>query len=102
MSSSIIAYLIPGLHLHFYFSTPLPDIVIIFSPLHDFHVLMVLKPSPNWWTVHLDLIVKGCQGVFLLDILGIWTLKIGTHGSCGEIKDHGGHRKEGGKIGNRR
>ena len=28
-SSSIITYLIPGFHLHFYLSTPLPDIVIL-------------------------------------------------------------------------
>ena len=39
-SSSTIAYLIPGLHLHFYLSAPLADIVIVCSPLHDFHVLM--------------------------------------------------------------
>ena len=31
ISSSIIAYLIPRLHLHFYLSTPLPDFVIICS-----------------------------------------------------------------------
>ena len=50
--SSIIAYLIPGLHLHFYLSTPLPDIVIVCSPLYDLHVLMdpsafVLNTSLN-------------------------------------------------------
>ena len=51
-SPSIIAHLLPGLHLHFYLSTPLPDIVIVCSPLHDFHVLMdpsasVLNTSLN-------------------------------------------------------
>ena len=39
-SSSIIAYLIPELYLHFYLSPPLADSVIVCSPLHDFHVLM--------------------------------------------------------------
>ena len=39
-SSSVIAYLIPGLHLNFYLSTPLRDIVIVCSPLHDLPVLM--------------------------------------------------------------
>ena len=51
-SPSIIACLIPGLHLRFYLSTPLADIVIVWSPLHDFHVLMdpsafVLNTSLN-------------------------------------------------------
>ena len=66
-SSSMIAYLIPRLHLHFYLSTPLPDIVIVCSLLHDFHVLMdpsasVLNTSLNlnWWITYLDF---HCQGL---------------------------------------
>ena len=58
-SSSIIAYLIPGLHLHFYFSIPLPDIVLICSPLDNLHVLMDTSVSVlnsfldlNWWTTY--------------------------------------------------
>ena len=91
-SSSIIAYLVPGLYIHFYLSTPLPDIVIVCSPLHDFHVLMdssvpVLNSflNLNWWTMYLDFIAKGCQGLCLWDIFGIWKLVIGKHGSIGEI-----------------
>ena len=91
-SSSIIAYLIPGLHVHFYLSYPLPDIVIICSPLHEFHVLMdpsasVLNTSlnPMWWTAYLDFIAKGCQGVCPWDIFRIWKLVIGRHESIGEI-----------------
>ena len=56
----------------------------------------------NWWITYLDLIAKGCQGVCLWDILGIWKLVTGKHGSTGEIKDNGCHGSEGGKIGNRR
>ena len=81
-SSSIIAYLIPGLHLHFYLSTPLTDIVIVCSLLHDFHVMMdpsafVLNTSLNlfWWTTYLDFSPQGCQGVCLSDIVG--NLEIG-------------------------
>ena len=72
-SSSIIAYLVPRLHLHFYLSTPLPDIVIVFSLLHDFHVLMdpsgsVLKTSLNlnWWVTYLYFHCQGLpRGVFV-------------------------------------
>ena len=74
-SSSIIAYLIPELHIHFYFSTPLPDFVIICSPLHDFHVLMDSGVSVhntslnlNWCITYLDFIAQGCQGLCLRDI----------------------------------
>ena len=104
-SSSIMAYLVPGLHLHFYFSAPLPDIVIICSLLHDFYVLMDSSVSflnsslnLNWSSGYLDLIAKGCQGVCLWDILGIWKSDIGKHGSFGEIKDNGGHGEECGKT----
>ena len=108
-SSSIIAYLIPVLHLHFYLSTPLPDIVIVCSPLHDFHVLMdsrvsVLNPflNLNWWTAYLDFHCQGLpRGVFA-NILRIWKLVIGKRGSFAEIKENGCHGGEAGKIGNRR
>ena len=81
-SSSIIAYLIPGLHLHFYLSTPLPDIVIVCSLLHDFHVLMdpsasVLNVSLNlnWWITYLDFHCQGLpRGVFVGQF---WNLEIG-------------------------
>ena len=43
--SSVIAYLIPGPLPHFYLSTPLPDIVIVCSLLHDIHVSMVPSAS---------------------------------------------------------
>ena len=65
--SSIFAYPFPGLHLHFYLSTPLPDIVIFCSPLHDFHVLMEssvtgtnLSLNFNLSITHLDF---NCQGL---------------------------------------
>ena len=38
--SLITAYLIPGLHVHFYFCLPLPAIVMFGSALLDVHVLM--------------------------------------------------------------
>ena len=63
----MITYLIPGLHIHFYLSTLLPDIVIVCSFLHDFHVLMDLGASVlntslnlNWWITYLDF---HCQGL---------------------------------------
>ena len=90
--SSIIAYLIPGLHFHYYVWTPLPDIVIVCSALHDFHVLMDSSVSVlnsflnlNSWTTNLDFIAKGCQGLCLWDIFGICKLVIGKHESIGEI-----------------
>ena len=49
---------------------PLPDIGIISSPLHDLHVLMVLKAVLNLWTTYLDLIAKGCERGVLLGYLG--------------------------------
>ena len=72
-SSSIITYHIPGLHLHFYLSTPFPDIVSVFSLPHDFHVLMdpiasVLNTSLNleWWITYLDFHCQGLsRGVFV-------------------------------------
>ena len=86
-----------------------PDIVIICSPLNDFHVLIdsnvsVLNSSLNlnWFTTYLEFIAKGCQGVCLRKCFGIGSSKIGEHGSFGEIKDNGVHREEGGKIENRR
>ena len=91
-SSSKIAYLIPRLHLHFYLSNPLPNIVIVFSPLHDFHVLMDSSVSvlnsflnSNWWTTYLYFIAKGRQGLRLWYIFGVWKLVIGKHGSIREI-----------------
>ena len=79
-SSCIIAYLIPVLHLEFYICFPLPHIVIICSLLHDFHVLMnssvsVLNSSPLKLVDHaFGFSTKGCQGVYLRDIFGIWIL----------------------------
>ena len=81
-SSSIGAYLNPGLHLHFYLSTPLPDIVIVCSLLHDFYVLMdpsasVLNTSLNlnWWITHLHFHCQGLpRGMFLGQF---WNLEIG-------------------------
>ena len=78
----IIAYLIPGLHLHFYLSTPLPDIVIVCSLLDDFHVLMARSGSVlntslnlNWWITYLDFHCRGLQrGVF---VGHFWNLEIG-------------------------
>ena len=69
----MIAHFIPGLHLHFYLSTPLPNIVIVCSLLHDFHVLMhpsasVLNTSLNlnWWITYLDFNCQGLpRGVFV-------------------------------------
>ena len=52
-SSSIMAYLIPGLHPHFYLSTPLPDIVNVRSLLRDFRVLM--DPSASVLNTSLNL-----------------------------------------------
>ena len=80
--SSIITYLIPGLHLHFYLSTPLPHIVIICSLLHDLHVLMdpsasVLNTSLNlnWWITYVDFYCQGLpRGVF---VGHFWNLQIG-------------------------
>ena len=77
-----MAYLIPGLHLNFYLSTPLPDIVIVCSLLHDFHVLMdpsasVLNTSLNLnrWITYLDFHCQGLpRGVF---VGPFWNLEIG-------------------------
>ena len=55
----------------------------------------------NWWTTYLDFIRKGCQGLCLWDIFGIWKSVIGKHGSFGERKDNGCHGGEAGKTGNR-
>ena len=65
-------YCIPGLHLHYYHSTPLPDMVIVCSLLHDFRLLMdpsasVLNTSLNlnWWITYLDFHYQGLpRGVF--------------------------------------
>ena len=81
-SSSIIAYFIPGLHLHFYLSTPLPDIIIFCSLLHNFHVFMdpsasILNSSLNlnWLMTYLDSHCQGSpRGVFLGHF---WNLEIG-------------------------
>ena len=78
----MIAYLIPRLHLHFYLSTPLPDIVIVCSLLHDFHVLIdpsasVLNTSVNliWWITYFDFPCQGLpRGVFVGQF---WILEIG-------------------------
>ena len=90
--SSIIAHVIPGLRLHFYLSTPLPEIVFFCSPLHDFYVLMDSSVSVfnflvnlNWWTTYLDFMAKDCQGWCFRDTFGIWKLKIGKDGSFGEM-----------------
>ena len=78
------AYLIRGLHLHFYLSTPLPDIVIVCSLLdfHDFHVLMdpsasVLNTSLNlnWWITYLDFHYQGLPRGVLVEFF--WNLEIG-------------------------
>ena len=104
--SSIIAYLIPGLHLHFYFSTPLPDIVIICSPLHDFHVLidssvsvlnsfLKLIGGPRIW-ISLPRVAKGCACGILLQC-GSW--KLGGMEALVRLRKMGGTAKKVAKSG---
>ena len=56
------------------FCSPLPKIVV-YSLLHQFHVLIVTKCGLISWTRYLDSIAKGYQGVCMWDILGIWKLQ---------------------------
>ena len=72
------------------FCFSLPEIVIICSPHHDFHVLMVSSPF-EFVDDYLDFIVSGCHWVCPRDMFGIWKRELGRHGSFGDIKDNGGH-----------